>query len=367
MSTELYRTTAKSNGRIPNLPNYHILPNGRTYKGKVLQTHKESKLGPTISIEGVDVLVAVLTSIAYKGYIIPVKLWSKLKLYYADGDINNVSPHNIAHQMYPDEVHVVFTDEPETKYKIIPNFTRYGMSDTGIVRRIADGRRSVPYRRKDGYVTLGLYSDIRQTTTNMLRHRLRCLVYTDYPINMDDLDINHINGIPGDDWLDNLEWVTRTYNNNHAVDLKLNTQAKTIRAINILTREVIVSESLQRLCRLTGSSPGAVCEQLKLSDVTNIRPPHYKYSYNTNPDWGELIPSKEDIIRLGLLEVLSGNEVIWVGSGFTKLGKSELTGVDRGELSRRFYSGNTNVVGVGYSVRYRYLHYSYDGVCIKTI
>lgn len=52
-----------------------------------------------------------------------------------------------------------------------------------------------------------------------LRHRLVCMAWLGIPENYRKLDVNHINMVPGDDYLANLEWGTRRHNTQSSADL----------------------------------------------------------------------------------------------------------------------------------------------------
>ena len=103
----------------------------------------------------------------------------------------------------------------------IPGFSKYGISIQGeIVRKIDSkilsyhtakpGKKNI----RGGYKSIHLISDgdeIRFCS----RHRLLCTVFKKKP-GFKKAIVNHINGIGGDDRLENLEWCTYSQNTYHA-------------------------------------------------------------------------------------------------------------------------------------------------------
>lgn len=110
-------------------------------------------------------------------------------------------------------------------YFLIPGFLEYGMHQNGDVIRFSDGYLLTKYTAKSskhvtnmtgGYINYQLYGAF---TTG--RHRLLMLTFSEYEFHPADRWVNHKDGIPGNDNLDNLEWVTPSENIKHAYDNNL--------------------------------------------------------------------------------------------------------------------------------------------------
>lgn len=108
---------------------------------------------------------------------------------------------------------------------LIPNASRYGLTKDGELydfklARFINWHVSKPPKQNIKNITHGYY--IRGIVTDdfnyvgLRRHRALLQVFKPAP-DMDKLYVNHINGIPGDDRLDNLEWVTPRDNLIHAL------------------------------------------------------------------------------------------------------------------------------------------------------
>jgi len=119
-------------------------------------------------------------------------------------------------------------------WKWVPGYEgKYKVSSRGRVKSVK--RKYVTVDRifgkslhRSGYFYVDLRKD--QIKKHFLIHRLIGLAFIDNPFNK--TDINHINGNKMDNRVENLEWVTRKENINHAISIGLwdlgedNSQAK---------------------------------------------------------------------------------------------------------------------------------------------
>lgn len=122
------------------------------------------------------------------------------------------------------DVHYNTEECPLNKgYYILDKFTRYAINTQGVlIERITGNvltwHITSPYKKKNitgGYHRRRLESDSGRKVS-MSRHRLLCLTFKKLPSNPERKVINHKDGIPGNDWLDNLEWATYSKNTKHA-------------------------------------------------------------------------------------------------------------------------------------------------------
>lgn len=118
------------------------------------------------------------------------------------------------------------------EWKNIDGFDGYQVSNTGKVRsldrvvRYKDGRevlhRGIILKmqiRGDGYFFVSLR--MGKKTYHPVVHRIVLGVFSPSD-NMENLDVNHINGIKTDNSISNLEWATRAENIRHAFNIGLN-------------------------------------------------------------------------------------------------------------------------------------------------
>ena len=93
-------------------------------------------------------------------------------------------------------------------YKI-PNIDNYLINKNGFVFSVVKNKFLKPLTNGRGYRFYVLYHNGKRRC--YFRHRL--LMITFRPIeSTEGMSIDHINGIPGDDRLENLEWVTHSEN-----------------------------------------------------------------------------------------------------------------------------------------------------------
>ena len=96
-------------------------------------------------------------------------------------------------------------------------YDNYAVSDMGQVKNIKTGKILSQHTRHDGYLQVTLWNKGQGKSFTV--HRLVALNFLDNTNNY--RDVNHKNGIKLDNRLENLEWITPSGNNYHAVKNKL--------------------------------------------------------------------------------------------------------------------------------------------------
>lgn len=92
--------------------------------------------------------------------------------------------------------------------------TQYEVSNTGRVVNTQTGRQLSPTERSDGYYTVGL--NLTGENKVYYLHRIVAEVFCKKPDGCDE--VNHIDCDKSNNHADNLEWVTRGQNQQHASD-----------------------------------------------------------------------------------------------------------------------------------------------------
>jgi len=175
--------------------------------------------------------VAELVAFTFKPLKLHFKFWGELRILYKDLDRNNIHPSNLVWK-FPKG----FGSKDYNGFAFIPMFSRYGINKEGIVYDYVLNKTLKCYYNK-GYYSYSLIPDIGPRTS-LKRHKGLCLAFTDYPHNVDDLQVNHIDKIPGNDWIENLEWVTPSRNRIHALE----NGVKAFKKTPILVRDLITYE-----------------------------------------------------------------------------------------------------------------------------
>ena len=96
-------------------------------------------------------------------------------------------------------------------------FTRYEVSNLGRVRNARTDLVLRPRKRRDGYLDVMLF--YKGQAKRCLVHKLVATAFVEGW--REGLEVNHKNGVKTDNRDENLEWVTRSENNQHAHDVLL--------------------------------------------------------------------------------------------------------------------------------------------------
>lgn len=101
------------------------------------------------------------------------------------------------------------------EFKTIPGFEDYEISTNGVVRRWFEGGYHYisPFDVSSGYQQVDLCKDGKEHRRYI--HRLVAITFIPNDDPENKTDVNHINEIKSDNRLENLEWVTKIYNNNY--------------------------------------------------------------------------------------------------------------------------------------------------------
>jgi len=132
-------------------------------------------------------------------------------------------------------------------FKFIPGFTRYMIEKSG---RVFDMKlnRFVKGNFSKGYVHFILVND-EGIKKSIYRHRALCLAFLPDSRDKTLLQVNHINGVKGDDRIENLEWCTCSENRLHAIYTGLTCLSKPVVYFNIATDDIRVFGSLVQCCK----------------------------------------------------------------------------------------------------------------------
>lgn len=165
-------------------------------------------------------------------------------------------------------------------WKDIPGYEGiYEVSDKGKVRSSKDkttksvlhGERKWKQRvlkqkiDKKGYKRVTLWKN--KVGKDFLVHRLVAMAFLEKPDGKDL--INHIDGNPSNNYLENLEWCTSKENVNHAFQNRLMTTQNPVVLVNTITNEAHYFYSKAKASEFLGRNKGFVSAVLK-SGVSTI-------------------------------------------------------------------------------------------------
>lgn len=207
-----------------------------------------------------DYRIVDLMVLQYKYIRIPSELYKNIIGFVIDGDHNNLQAKNIGYRFKNGKLEV-----PNfLGYYYIPGYSGVAINQDGVLINCFNGNErkwyiTKPDKKKNikgGYFMTRGYS-LGNTLTAIARHRALCLVFKEYPNDVDKLVVNHINGVPGSDGLDNLEWTTRGLNNLHAYENNLKNQHRRTLVRDVRTGVVTEYFSVAETARQLGHSSDA--------------------------------------------------------------------------------------------------------------
>lgn len=175
----------------------------------------------------------------------PEYLLDRVEPLFKDSDPSNTRLSNLTYRFKEGPLEV----EDHPGYFYVPFYTRYGISRDGQLITAAAGH----FNRHVGVVRswaimppdiargkTGGYRYLRAVTDNgdskvLFRHQALCWTFKPYEANVRDLVINHLDGAPGSDSLDNLEITTYRENSLHAIRTGLRGKARAVVMRNLRT------------------------------------------------------------------------------------------------------------------------------------
>lgn len=220
-----------------------------------------------------EYFVGILVLLA-NGYFrdFPEHLIKTLRPLYKDGDCHNTRLENLTYEF--DDAPLEVEDFPGFYY--IPFFTRYAINRDGEMVTVSS-KAGISLGEKRRWATIppnpskgspGGYRYVRAVTDEglsriLFRHQALCWTFKTYEANVRSLVCNHLNGIPGDDRLENLELTTYGENNRHAfrIGLKKNLPPA-IRMFNQGTGENEIVRTIAECSEKTGLSRSVVAYRL---------------------------------------------------------------------------------------------------------
>lgn len=156
-------------------------------------------------------------------------------------------------------------------FYLIPEHTRYCIDRKGRVYSFIRNKilkyridKDPTGKRTRGYFKISIKSDIGNRAPTTSRHRLKMITFTEYSHHPKDKMINHIDGIPGNDDLDNLEWCDNGHNIRHAIANGLifrNILSVDVKNIN--TGEEFSTRTITDASRRSGVTVGALTGRLR--------------------------------------------------------------------------------------------------------
>ena len=223
--------------------------------------------------------VAVLTAIAYQRFNWPPVYWKHLIALRSIPDVS--TPESVVLGIIEPVASLEYPG-----FYMIPYYSNYVISPDGLLLRRIGNREMMASRGPLGYYTYRMLGD-DGVTQNELRHRILCYAFKPFPVNVEELDVNHKDGVPGNDWLDNLEWATRAGNMLHAYGLGLRSDNKPVAVRDSNTGNISIFPSCSSAGRLLGVSESTVSNRAKSLGLKSFNGLQFRFHPNYEP-WPEI-------------------------------------------------------------------------------
>lgn len=246
--------------------------------------------------------IATLLLITFYGFKLDYFFMKEIEPLYEDEDIGNLNISNLSYRFKG----LVEWDEKPGFY-LIPGFTVYAISKNGEIWNTETMKKKVwsitpPNLERNstgGYFYTRLLDDGGKSQT-LFRHRALGVTFKHPNKAVKPLVINHLDGIPGSDELDNLEWSTYRENSLHAYDLGLRpNSSRPVVVKELLTGNELRFPTTQAAAKYYGMSRGAlIMQRLKNGIGLNVYADMRLFKYADDPrpwpvvDKENLIPAR---------------------------------------------------------------------------
>lgn len=265
--------------------------------------------------------IEVLQAVAFQRFAWAPLYWSSLRALRTVDTVS--SPENL--------VLGIETPTPSKEFPgffLIPYFSDYVVSPCGRMIKRSSGRDVMASKGPLGYYTYRMTDD-SNSTANRLRHRILCYAFKPYPANVMELDVNHIDGCPGSDNLDNLEWLTRSGNMEHAYQLGLRSDNIEVEIRDVNSKKVYIFASYSQAGRFIGVTETTISNRVKTNGYKSFNGYQFRKHPSTEP-WPNIEPEE-------------GKYLVTFPDGVTKqcgsIETAQLAGLTRTSLMRSLREG----------------------------
>ena len=253
-----------------------------------------------------------LMALQFKGLRIPLKEYSKIEAFCCDGDKTNTHASNIGYRFKGG-----LLEHPEFKgFYYIPGYPTLVINKLGLGISLNNLKPVSFYPSKGSKnknITGGyLHCCIKlfNRSVPIQQHRLIGLVFKVFPDNVDNLVINHIDSNTSNNNPDNIEWVTRGENNEHARENGLRSQNKPVLVRNVHTDIITEFRSIGNCAKKLGlSSTETIHYRLTKCAFGQVFKDGLQFKFKSDPrTWGPSDTFEEDLYKKQT-DIMAKNEI----------------------------------------------------------
>lgn len=240
-----------------------------------------------------DYLVGMLVIVTYHPMYLPEHLWKEIEPLYIDEDPDNNRSENLTYRFKCG----LLEYERYIGFYYVPHYTKYAINRDGVMVNADNGRDKAWYQvkpdlirnSKGGYFCTRVVN-VEGVNSLLLRHRALCLTFKEFE-SADTLNlvVNHKDGIPGNDRLDNLEWVTYSKNNQHAHDMGLTGKRKLqVLVKDLRTGEITIYNGTKAAAKAHGYSNTAPIRYRLRHKQATLFTDYLQFKLDDNTPWPEI-------------------------------------------------------------------------------
>lgn len=288
MDQQQFFSMPNTNGR------YAINESGELFRDRkrITLTDKTATIDVYDGTSTVVLSIEVIAAICFCNISVVPACWKYIDPVFLDGDASNLTSSNLTYRFKNGPVEVPWV--PGFYY--VPKYTRYCINREGVLISLRGNLhrmtwvKSKPNIKKKitgGYMISRVTKDSGKSS-GVSRHRLLCLTFKADEAKGEKPIVNHLNGVPGDDRLDNLEWTTYSGNTKHAYDMGLHSEkVRPVLMWDMNTDTITRFDTIVKCYTTIGQNEGFVQKRLIKKKVGKRFPDGIVFKYDDGKPWAE--------------------------------------------------------------------------------